>query len=295
VKLVRVFFALGCLVWLTGATWLPLFQQAAVGGGCPASANFLARTSGLNGTETTAYQGLICGLVTDGIITGNLSGVAGCGTGSFDAFYVFATNSQTTANLNICGTGFTGSISGTVTFTADQGYVSDGSTGFFNTGFNPSTAGGQMTLNSGSYGLCIQTSRTASTALVPLGGDDGTNFVLYQAKGSIGVTFDLNDAAFASLAESNSQGSWIVTRSSSSLINLSLNGGTLTPQAGTSTALTNANIFILAFNSNGTASDWDNLDQISYAFLGPNFSQTQVTAIYNRLHTFLAALGNGAC
>jgi hypothetical protein len=278
--------------------WQPMALQPAPsgGGGCTASANFLARTSGLSGTETSAYQAMICGLVTDGIITGNLSGTAGCGTGSFDVFYVFATNNRTTADLNICGTGFTGTISGTVTFTADQGYISDGSTGFFNTGFNPSTAGGQMTLNSGSYGLCIQTSRTtANTPLVALGANDGTNFVLYQAKGSGGVTFDLNDAAFPNLTESNSQGSWIVTRTSSGSINLSLNGGTTTGQPATSTALTNNPVYVLAFDNNGTASDWDGLDQISYAFLGPGFNQTQVTAIYNRLHTFLQAVGASAC
>ena len=50
-------------------------------GGCIAATNFLARTSSLSGTETTAYTNMICGLVTDGVITGNLSGVAGCGTG----------------------------------------------------------------------------------------------------------------------------------------------------------------------------------------------------------------------
>src|SRR5229473_5562637 len=73
--------------WLTGAGWLPLAQ--APGGGCSQATTFLARTSGLSGTETTAYTNLICGLVTDGVYP------------SLDALYIFATNTTTTANLNL--------------------------------------------------------------------------------------------------------------------------------------------------------------------------------------------------
>ena len=55
-------------------------------GGCTAATNFLARTS-LAGGDVTNYTTLICGLVTDGIITGDLSGARGCGT-KLDLFYV---------------------------------------------------------------------------------------------------------------------------------------------------------------------------------------------------------------
>jgi hypothetical protein len=56
------------------------FMTPSGGAGCTAATNFLARTSGLSGTETTAYTTMICGLVTDGIITGNLSGATSCGS-----------------------------------------------------------------------------------------------------------------------------------------------------------------------------------------------------------------------
>ena len=51
------------------------------GGGCTAATNYLARTVGGNeGGNGTNISNLICGLVTDGVITGNLSGATGgCG------------------------------------------------------------------------------------------------------------------------------------------------------------------------------------------------------------------------
>ena len=64
------------------------------GGGCSAATTFLARTSGLSGTETTAYTTMICGMITDG--TWSL----------FDGLYVFATNTKTTAKLNLVSTSY---------------------------------------------------------------------------------------------------------------------------------------------------------------------------------------------
>src|ERR1039457_3408340 len=92
---------------------------AAIGSGNAAQTTaFLARTSGLSGTETTAYTNLINGLVSDG--TWSL----------LDALYIFATNSTTTANLNLISTSFGLTQHGTVTFSADHGYTGDGTAGY---------------------------------------------------------------------------------------------------------------------------------------------------------------------
>jgi hypothetical protein len=55
---------------------------------CSQSSAFLARTSGLDTTHKTAYDTLICGLVTDALWS------------SLDALYIFATADATTAGLN---------------------------------------------------------------------------------------------------------------------------------------------------------------------------------------------------
>ena len=67
------------------------------GSGCVAATNYLARTTeATKGATATNITTLICGLVTDGVITGNLSGAKGCGT-HLDALYVFAQQNQADA------------------------------------------------------------------------------------------------------------------------------------------------------------------------------------------------------
>ena len=74
----------------------------------PAAA-FLARTSGLNATHTNAYTALINGLVSDAIWA------------KLDVLYLFATQDQTTALLNLVSASFTAVIHGAPPFAADNG------------------------------------------------------------------------------------------------------------------------------------------------------------------------------
>src|ERR1700676_927047 len=90
--------------------------------GCAAATAFLARTSGLSGTETTAYTTMICGMITDGV---GCSAWRGSG-GNLDALYIFATKDTTTAELNLCSTSFSITPRASNTFTADTGWAGDG-------------------------------------------------------------------------------------------------------------------------------------------------------------------------
>jgi hypothetical protein len=56
----------------------------------PQTTAFLARTSGLSGTETLAYKALINGLVADGVWS------------LLDALWIFATNTTLTASITSC-------------------------------------------------------------------------------------------------------------------------------------------------------------------------------------------------
>jgi hypothetical protein len=217
------------------------FMTPSGGGGCTAATNFLARTSGLSGTETTAYTTMICGLVTDGIITGNLSGATGCGS-KLDGLFIFATNTTTTANLNLCGTSFGLTQTGTVTFTADHGYTGNGSTGFMNTGFNASTAGGNYLQNSCSLGAYVLTNRGSGTG-VEIGVSDGTIFSIIEPFNGGMLDWDLNGGAFPSVAVAGSNAAWIVSRTGASA-HAAYRNGSSTPIATASSgtfALANFN------------------------------------------------------
>lgn len=112
---------------------------------------FIARTTGLNATHINAYKTLINNLVFDGDFA------------LFDGIYTIATDTANGAHLlNLRSTSFALTQSGTGTFTPDQGWAGNGSTGFLNTGFTPSTAGGVFTNTSAHMSVYIRTTRTTS-------------------------------------------------------------------------------------------------------------------------------------
>jgi len=258
--------------------------QSSGGAGCPTSATFLARTSGLSGTQISAYQIMICGMVTDG--TWSL----------MDGLWVFATNTTTTANLNLVSTSFSLTVHGTETFAADAGYTGDGSTGYFDTGYNTSTSGVNYTQNSASLGECTLTSRTAQQSYNAIGNQETVNFFanliapLLSAGGPLEFELTGNTYLQDTPSPFSAQGSYIETRTTSSTVALYLNGTSAFSGSDTSGALANANIFIGALNEGGTAGLFD-ADQLAYAFIGGGLTGTQISNIYSRLHTFLVAVG----
>ena len=258
-----------------------------------AATNFLARTSGLNGTETTAYCNMINGLVSDGIITGTLSGAAGCGS-VLDGLYILATNNTTTAALNLCGTSFSLVSHGTPTFTADVGYTGDGSSAFLDTQWVPNTNGVNYTQNSASIGVYIQTNGSGTSNTDVMGAAaSGLTFTRFQPKNSSNLLFGVNVAtSFATAANANVQGAWVLSRTASTTTTVYQNGATtFTTAATASTTRTTFSLYLLALNTSGSATNFSPY-QISSAFMGAGLTSTQAFAINNRINAFMLALGH---
>lgn len=247
------------------------------GVGCSQATAWNTR-AGLSGALATNYQNMICGMVTDGTWA------------LMYGIWMLATNTTTTANLNLVSTNFTLTVNGTETFAANNGYTGDASTGYFDTGLNPA-GGGNYTQNSGALGSCVLSSRTTSQVWASIG---NSNFATYAYTEPLGtgslVAYELNSGVFQSLAASNAQGSLIVSRTSSSAIALYKNGSSVATPADTSTGLANENMFVGAYNLGGTASA-NSGDQIAYAFVSGGLTPTQASNVYSRLHTFLVAVG----
>jgi hypothetical protein len=254
-----------------------------------ASTNFLGRTSGLSNTEKDAYCNMIKGLEADSIITGNLSGATGCGS-KLDGLYIFATNTTTTANLNLCGTSFGLTSHGTITFNADTGYTGNGPTGYLDTGFNLSTAGGNLSLNSASLGTYILTNRTTNSAAVPIGAVSSSNYVIIQPLTGGVYTWEINAVSFPSVANSSTKAAWVSTRTGASAEASYKNGSSTAIATGsvTSVGLPNASLAILALNSSGTIVDFDS-DQTAATFFGGALTGTQAAAVNNRINTYLCS------
>jgi hypothetical protein len=298
IALVALAFAVPASAQLSGGLMFPGpgMPASSGGSGCTAATNFLARTSGLSGTETTAYTTMICGLVTDGVITGTMnganSGSGACGS-TLDALYIFATNSTTTANLNLCGTSYGLTQTGTITFSADHGYTGNGSTGVLDTGFIPSSATTpNFVQNSGSVGAYVLTNRTVAQNYISLGSGSGSSYRYVQPLiGSTTAGVELNGGTFGTVAATTAQGLLVASRTNSSNISAFRNNSStdLGPSTDASSSVTSDSIKILALNNNGVATDFS-ADQIAAAYIGAGVSGATHVLIANRINAYMTAL-----
>ena len=251
-------------------------------GGCAEATTFLARTSGLSGTETSAYTTMICGMVTDGVWT------------KLDAFYIFATNTTTTANHNLISTSFgLTQVVGALTFTADRGY-----TGIAGRALDTNlvlTAATKYTLNSAASGGYVLTNRTANGAAVLFGVTDATRYDFMRTHNASGnAEFDVNSATFSAAASTTSQGSWFANRSAASgagALTLYRNGSSFSATSVASTGVpTTQTIWISALNNNGVLNS-SGTDEIAAFWVGGGFNATDVANFSSRVNTYMAALG----
>jgi hypothetical protein len=246
---------------------------------CSQYTTFIARTSGTSATEQAAYQAMICGMVSDG--TWSL----------LDTLYIFATNSQTTALLNLVSTSNTGTTHGTVSFTADQGYTGDGSTFYIDTGWQP-TDGPNFTQNSAAFGVYALTN--AVNGSVQMGQDALANFDAGLKINVSGVTTRAYISAVSSnvllATNSTENGQFSVLRTSSTATAIYLNGSSIgSSSIDTSGALSAANLYIFANNA-GTPGDFASL-QMSAAWTGGGMNSTQLLAVQSRINGYMTALG----
>jgi hypothetical protein len=259
------------------------------GSGCTAATAWLARTSGLSMTETNAYTTMICGMIADGNGCAAWSG----SSGTMDLLYVFATNTTTTANLNLCGTGNTLTQSGTVTFLADNYYQGNGSTGYFDTGLIlPST---DFTQNSASLGTYVLNNRT-STSLSYCEIGHPTGIFIAPDNNAGGYEQSLLEVTGDSAAgQTSAQGAWIATRTASNAVAGYKNGSSTPILTGTTASVSfsgSYSIYVSScrFGAGQTASNWS-ADQIAATFVGGALTATQAVAINNRINAYMTALG----
>lgn len=259
------------------------------GGSCSPGAHaaaFLARTSGLSVTETTAYCTLINGLDADGTFS------------LLDALYIFATNTTTTANLNLISTSFGLTKTGTVTFSADHGYTGDGSTGFLDTGFVPLTAGGHFSANSAFVGSYNLSNRSADSGSITVGSSTsgpGAFTIISPFGAGNTAQYDISDNTFPNVVVSSSRSALLALRTASNVTFLFQNGSStqIASSSAASTGLSSNSLYVLAFDNSGAASNFSP-DQIAATFFGGNMTTgAQAASVNNRINAYMTVLGIG--
>src|SRR6266404_1955908 len=265
---------------------LPAFCNAPVAQ-CTEASTFLARTSGLNALHTVAYSNQICGLVTDGIWL------------KFDLLYIYATQDSVTANLNLVSTSFNGTSVGPPTFTADRGFTGS-PTAYITTGFNPTTAttpkfilnsahisawnltntapGGTTDAILGGFNAG-PTGPTAHTYISPLFTDGKTYF-------RVNTTTALPPDG-STLA--GPTGHFIADRTSSTITQGYRNGVLLNGPNTSGSTLLNEPMIMIGANSAGTPGGATL--QVAEASVGTQLSTLDATHFYNRLRTYMTAVG----
>ena len=250
---------------------------------CSQSSSFLARTSGLDLTHEQAYDNLICGLVAEGVWP------------KLDALYMLAAADTTSADTNLVSSSYGLTAHTAEYFVPNMGYTGSGS-GYFSTGFVPSTAGGHFTLNSGSVGAYALNPRQvgANTALLgaqavsPSSGY-ATDIIPWSASNSTYGELNANTAATTPTASSIS-GFWVNSRISSTGSSLYRNGGLYNAFSQTPNGLANQEVLIGANNGNGGPSLYS-LDQIAAAFIGGGLTSADDAAFNGLVHAYLRMIG----
>ena len=150
---------------------------------------------------------------------------------------------------------------GSPTFVAKQGFTYNGTSGFTNTGFNPSTMASAFTATSGAIGVYELTNVNSSGRSAGVRGTSSVieismiNRTSSNAAGQV-----LNSAVTNTVAISpvTSVGYTVAARTAGPVFTIYKNGvslGTYSP-GSTSTTIPNATLYIGALNNNGTAANF---------------------------------------
>ncbi len=243
-------------------------------------------SSGVSTTIAGYYNTLICGLVTDG----NWS--------SLDALYILAAPTTTIAEMNLVSSSFTLVPQGTGTFTTNSDYTGNGSTGYLDTQFTPSTAGGQYTATSASVGAYVINNIGGQTAMAAMEVTSTGNKViqvlpLYPAVGS---NIHLNDTTNVLVnTVTNSSGCFTGRNNGTQIANYSKTSATDTVNTASTSSplLPDLSIYIGA-NHNSGATDRFSTYAVSAAFLGGDQDVTHLTSMCSRINAFMTSQGVNA-
>lgn len=251
--------------------WPPATVVAA--SGCSQATAFLARVS--NHTNDTNYTTMICGLVTDGVWA------------KLDLLYIFAANNSTDALLNLPSAVTTALSATAPTFTANTGFTGNGSSATVNvTGYNYST-GANYTQNSASlFGWSTESGADNGFLVGNSTAFNGNQLITPFSLGGTGAASVNGAVPLNSSTLSTGLGLFTASRTSSTQLDFYQN----TTNIGSSGANTSAAI--------GSANPWF-LGIPSAVFYGggiaaggaaSGLSSTDVTNLYNSIHTFLHAV-----
>jgi hypothetical protein len=249
---------------------------------------FLARLATQpTGTRLAQYQTLFNTLSA----TGDLA--------HLDVLQIWDAIDTPTALTNLISSKYTGVVHGGMTFAANAGFTGDGSTGYIDTQFNPSTAvGAKYSLNSASMGL-YSTVAAPGAASVMGASDAATvsfSFVInYATNGSYNqYSSCINDASFNMAGPAlygNSKGALAACRTGVAAEASYWDGSLISTASAGPTAVPTKTVLVGALNDIGSIDNFGTA-QISAFFIGDG--QLNIANVTNAINAFLTVDGLNA-
>lgn len=211
---------------------------------------------------------------------------------NLDVLYLFAAEDTGQANANWIGSSYTATRPGSTkpTLARDSGYTGDGSAGYVNLNWAPSS-GTSFTQNSACYGVFVRTN-VGEAGFVTGSGNAGTNFDRFNPRNASNIaTYSINESSQPTVSNTDSRGLFAINRSGSSATQLYKNGVSISTNSGASTGRSTVNMLVCAINANGSIANYSTR-QISMFFAGASMSAYRQSQFYKRIEWYLNRLGS---
>lgn len=238
------------------------------------------RTSGImtmvapTPTTVTPMAALIAGLATDGL------------TAKLDRLWIWAQATDALALVDIIA-GATATAVNTPTFTANVGYTGDGGTSYLDSNFNPTTAPAPKYIqDSASVFAWSNTAGMDAGAIVGISTINKVRiFPAYIDTNTYwGVNTNVTEAIVLG-GGAGQTGLWLATRTAAAAQRLDVNGSNAANGVTASVPPLNENIWCLREATLYSAR------QVCCFGIGGQLSATDSTNLYNRLRTYMTAVG----
>lgn len=217
----------------------------------------------------------------------------------FDFMYLLANETSEAGLKNLVKRSSDATLAGTPapTFTQWEGFAGDGSHGYINTNYTPSTDAVSLTTDKASVGLYARTDEAGAYVDMGSGNAANTNAISLYLSYSGTMYYRLNSSSYGTTAYVMTAGFYIVNTNPDDIVGLTdgwvyKNGALLTSGTLAPDGLSARSITICAYNGGGTIGSFTPR-QYAVAFIGVGLTATEIRKINNCVEWYMDELGKG--
>lgn len=214
-----------------------------------------------------------------------------------DVLQIYAAPNAADAVVNWKTPGtFNATLVNSPTLEVDRGITGDGVSSCINTGYVPSTANGNLTLNSAMFGIYFRVNNDSATLKQSGAGlSADSNIRLMISKPHTGLAdyrVYVNSIIESASSTERLNGMFVATRTANNVQKLIVNNTVKINGTAASSALPDNSVHILARKISASPNSFGN-DQVSIGVLGAGLSDVEVVALTNTIETYLDSIGAG--